>query len=79
MSKDTGGSAFPNDGAWANGHPEGGMTLRDYFAANAILAVCMKQRAGDARTDEGDTERYARLAYAVADAMLAERAKDGAA
>ena len=44
----------------------GGMTLRDYFAAAAITADWM----GDHSIHE-----QAELAYKVADAMLAERAK----
>lgn len=49
-----------------------GMTLRDYFAAHAVLSML----------DNGDYEgeqfaiRLASHAYQVADAMLAERIKD---
>ena len=47
-----------------------GMTLRDYFAAKAMqgLLACSIQ-------PQSDPEMYARDAYAVADAMLKERAK----
>ena len=43
---------------------EGGMTLRDWFAGQALAGV-------NAATEQ----EAARFAYAVADAMLAERAK----
>jgi len=47
----------------------GGMTLRDYFAAKAVAAMCVGV------DDEMDFEQYAKLAYAAADAMLRERSK----
>ncbi len=45
-----------------------GMTLRDYFAAKAMAAIA-----------HGDFEKWEHLAqdaYAIADAMLRERAKE---
>ena len=45
---------------------EGGMTLRDYFAAKAMAAV-------GARGYYGELADLAEDAYALADAMLAER------
>ena len=68
--------AFPNTGnsSWQL-QPAEGMTLRDWFAGQAlagILPVC----ARDTPTpDETQTQAFARKAYALADAMLAERAK----
>ena len=51
--------------------PQGGMTLRDYFAAKAMqgrLAGCMNQ--------DGDSSNLeAAICYQIADAMLAERSK----
>lgn len=44
-----------------------GMTLRDYFAAQALQARIAR---GDTRWDE-----VAQTAYAYADAMMKERAK----
>jgi hypothetical protein len=73
-----GGPAFPTDNEQQVGHNTfhyEGMTLRDYFAAAsvpAIIQVC----ANDMRRDGESREQYfARAAYAIADAMLAERAK----
>lgn len=72
MSKDNGGPAFPQPQLMTGGRSgivssaemgEGGMTLRDYFAAKAMLM-------------SGFTpEHRAKLAYELADAMLLERAK----
>lgn len=59
-----------------------GMTLRDWFAGQALgsLAVAEVQRAISARHFLGKNEpveidSVARLAYWMADQMLAERAK----
>lgn len=49
----------------------GGMTLRDWFAGQALVGGM----AGVA----GDPAEFAEEAYAIADAMLAEREKGGAA
>lgn len=65
MSKDTGGPAFPQVAVNEDGFLyEPGMTLRDYFAAKA-MPFCAA----------GDAEVKARQAYAMADAMMKERAK----
>lgn len=86
MATTDGGSAFPTVVAkhWSeftdkqNLHqPEfysvsiGGVSLRDYFAGQALLAVTV----GDHVDGEGDPERHAALAYKYADAMLKERVK----
>ena len=62
-------------------HPSGaqgcdGMTLRDWFAGQA-LAWCMKQDYGNDWGKQGkDHAKYAvKSAYRIADAMLAERSK----
>lgn len=72
---DDGGCAFPStthtaDGYSVNG-PEFGMTLRDYFAAKALVGLvqnwsipCQPCRAMD---------NAASTAYAMADAMLKAR------
>jgi hypothetical protein len=43
-----------------------GMTLRDYFAAKALQGLISTEGAGSA-------ERYAEIAYKLADAMLKAR------
>lgn len=76
--KDEGGPAFPipiagcNDGGVYNTLEQscgknGGMSLRDYFAGQA-LANSYTQHTGDAATK-------ARWAYNIADAMLEARKK----
>lgn len=62
--------AFP--GKWnecGNGGNEG-MTLRDYFAAKAMQAFC-----GAEYNSKLDCAHWAKHAYMMADAMLAERVK----
>lgn len=66
-----GGPAFPythfdlSDG-------EGGMTLRDYFAAKA-MAYVPAQAAHNMLNNESNAGYLARRAYEYADAMLAAR------
>ena len=59
----TGGPAFPVK----MGCFEDGMTLRDYFAAKAMLGFI---------TVEVQQERIAKWAYEIADAMLAARGQE---
>jgi hypothetical protein len=72
-----GGFAFPHPGSRTAGgdeyhvYPELGMTLRDYFAAQAMLEFCSWVEVKNPAT----MPVVARLAYEMADAMLAERAK----
>ena len=47
-----------------------GMTLRDYFAAKAMQGYCAVESGWSEPADA-----VARCSYAMADAMLAERAK----
>lgn len=65
MSKDNGGPAFPFG---QTGSGSEGMTLRDYFAAKFLCGRAAVPGLVDPAMD-------AELAYRVADAMLAERAK----
>lgn len=73
MTKDTGGQAFPNvvqrwNDTFEN---QGGMTLRDWFAGQALAGLL----AANA-TYGGKTNNHAALArdcYATADAMLSVR------
>ena len=72
MSKEnSGGNAFPVPGL--HQHEEfNGMTLRDYFAAKALATVPAYSGEDVATWESSD---FARHAYQIADAMLAERAK----
>lgn len=54
--------------------PEAGMTLRDWFAGQVLPALAAFGPKGHAPQD-----LVAEAAYTYADAMLAERAKGGAA
>ena len=74
--RDDGGSAFPSTPLGDDGKPGGahrfGMSLRDYFAGQALSSIPL--RSWDYLSAEGDKVRaWATLAYAVADAMLAAR------
>jgi hypothetical protein len=74
----TGGPAFPHTveykGADCGGVvPHGGMSLRDYFAANALQGL-MGRVWGNQPAEELFSI-WAKSAYAVADAMLKARAQ----
>jgi len=74
MNKETGGPAFPNKQEYSeHGNSwfqyETGMTLRDYFAAKAMQGVVPGKMWKD-------WEEIVRAAYGIADAMIAERAKE---
>lgn len=70
MSKDTGGPAFPaltsdcND--WRSG-----MTLRDYFASDAMKSILSRNNL----ESDDHAEIVAKVSYVMADFMIAERAK----
>jgi hypothetical protein len=76
--------AFPIVGAICD-HQFGGMAMRDYFAAKALPSVLTQDDCGiqalrpdahySANSAERAAELWARNAYEIADAMLAERAK----
>jgi hypothetical protein len=84
--KPDGGQAFPRPAtgnAGGGGYGVGGvephspgMTLRDWFAGHALTG-CISATAHPNSAGPGTTskEDWARLAYEMADAMLAERAK----
>jgi len=65
MTKDTGGAAFPACNE-ANVNGTMGMTLRDWFAGQALAGMLCKEPWFNADT-------CAKAAYKIADAMLAER------
>ncbi len=86
-----GGPAFPSEGGPDSGvHPAPGMSLRDYFAAKAMVPAYREELERsrlarhrlDGASDRAEREaamfecsKVAEDAYAIADAMLAERAK----
>jgi hypothetical protein len=67
----TGGKAFP---ALCNDHScnDGGMTLRDWFAGQALAGMCGHPRALSQVSDR-DLASDAVLVYRIADAMIAAR------
>lgn len=68
-----GGPAFPRAGFSGEngfGKPEDGMTLRDYFAAQAIQGATT---GGGGLPDSNYCQLIAKRAYDLADAMLAAR------
>jgi hypothetical protein len=66
----TGGSAYPHDAEWHEGREvwaaEKGMTLRDWFAGQALAGIAA---TGSSSPYEKDAEQ----AYRYADAMLVAR------
>jgi hypothetical protein len=74
--KSQGGYAFPQTetkcgNSFGAEYGDGGMTLRDYFAAQALAGMC-------ANTELEENSTYSDMAsnaYGYADAMLKERAK----
>lgn len=74
MSKETGGPAFPIDRIAVNKEfGSSGMTLRDYFAGQAMEGYnkCIR----DYGWGEDILLEHAKQAYAIADAMLKARAQ----
>lgn len=74
-----GGPAFPVPGV--TGNLCRGMTLRDYFAGQALAGIVSAQKEGSIVTDVARNTlmldaSVSEMAYAFADAMLRERAKD---
>lgn len=75
MSINDGEPAFPIRGDVTTWEASGGMSLRDYFAGQALImaAVIVADRGGLAGVAPS---AIAEAAYLVADAMLAQRAKE---
>lgn len=67
-SKDTGGLAFPVQDAFSMSTAQG-MTLRDYFAAKALVAWYCKLEDGASKHPDS----VAIWCYQLADAMLKAR------
>lgn len=81
MEREFGGFAFPQtdflvDGSTAN-YGEAGMTLRDYFAAQAMQGLLAAGWCANLRNDHygenAGNSTVARDAYMMADAMLKAR------
>jgi hypothetical protein len=71
MTTNTGGPAFPQVMQWHNGNlsvENNGMTLRDYFAAQALTSVNLGIGVSDHYY-----EQTAKHCYALADFMLKAR------
>jgi hypothetical protein len=77
MSAPANPAAFPANmiPEYQEGSP--GMTLRDWFAGQALPAVCADNEVLEMSQQPGRrwTETVAGVSYDLADAMLAERAK----
>lgn len=66
-----GGCAFPNHPGTASDGPNGGMSLRDWFAGQ-VVAEAYQAHIGIGNEPAVSYET-ARVAYLIADAMLAQR------
>ena len=78
MSKNDGGSAFPLQTEYLDGvlYPAvPGMSLRDWFAGQALAGLMTYSQASGAPSIEDVQALYAKASYGYADAMLAERNK----
>ena len=77
MTKPNNPPAFPSPmiPEWSEG--ASGVTLRDYFAGQMLSAISPNWDV--AATSDEDLQKMAHQIYRIADAMLAERAKGGAA
>ncbi len=70
--KDDGGPAFPSPET-DRFNPAFGMTLRDYFASDAMAKMLPLDTDNGRVRDRSTLDRTAELAYAAADAMLRAR------
>ena len=74
-NKNDGGNAFPHvqDG-WTHAD-QGGLSIRDYFAAKALTGLIGRvwQDETTGKTPDDIFDRWAKAAYATADAMIAAR------
>ena len=74
--------AFPSeqhetqDGTWNQTYCDG-MSLRDWFAGQAIAGLLSSFQGVNCVGNETKTQGYARRAYEYADAMLSARALEG--
>lgn len=57
------------------GDEQRGMSIRDYFAANAMNGLLIGMRLDDCIQTGAHSPSISKAAYTIADAMLAERRK----
>ena len=72
--KDEGGPAFPqpsHNGNFVSEYGMGGMTLRDYFAGQALMGFLSLYKMNGPE----DQITVSKISYEIADSMLAERTK----
>ena len=75
MSKETGGPAFPHGVQIGEiSKLEGGLTIRDYFASQAMAGL-MSSYTSAIGTEEGLERIMPVICYRMADAMINERNK----
>lgn len=74
MKNDNGGAAFPVAAGPGQQFTQG-MSLRDWFAGQAVMAIFGNDGLLQRLADHGVTP--SEQAYIIADAMLAEREKGG--
>ena len=71
---DWGGQAFPTEGGVDSGlYPDPGMSLRDWFAGQALSCIPLRSWDHVGSTDKERIEAWAKCAYLAADAMIAAR------
>lgn len=75
MTDDYSGPAFPIEGGNEPGKMDAssGMSLRDYFAGQALAGLLVNESSSFANPNENPPHTLARKAYVVADAMIVER------
>jgi hypothetical protein len=75
VARNDGGPAFAALGVGPSGdvYHETGMSLRDWFAGQALIGLCPADMSEEEYTV--NPKLLARTAYAQADAILAERSK----
>ena len=73
--------AFPSGDGRFGGGPghDYGMTLRDWFASQSLLAISRLWKGNLGDFDNEAADRTAKAAYRMADAMLAQRSPQGIA
>ena len=78
MKSKDGGSAFPDHIDLRNAEIEDfhGMSIRDYFAGEALAGIVKHDLETLEESNGMDEEQSAFMAYKYADAMLAERDKE---